>query len=246
MTTTPSTPAPKLDNLGVTLNSFPSSVDYTVGMPSDLGVMLNDRLGDCTCAAFFHAIQVWTFNCGNMVTYSDNDVKLLYEKADGYVDGDSSTDQGGNENHVLDYLLSQGATTSDGKVQKIAAFVQLNEQNHDHIKSAVYDCGVVYLGFSVPSYILPPDGDAPPVWDINPSWDKQYEGGHAVIIAGYDDNGVKVISWGKYYTMTWNFWDAFVDQAFAMTSPDWINAKGVNPLGLSLDQLDSLMQTFKN
>ena len=40
----------------------PPSIDWTKGMPANLGMMLNDTLGDCTCAAVYHAIQVWTYN----------------------------------------------------------------------------------------------------------------------------------------------------------------------------------------
>src|SRR5271154_6174887 len=72
---------------GKTLPVPPSSVDYTKGMPANLGVMLNDTLGDCTCAAFYHALQVWTFNVtkGKAIdTEPDIDVKKLYELACGY------------------------------------------------------------------------------------------------------------------------------------------------------------------
>jgi hypothetical protein len=39
----------------------PAAIDYTKGMPQNLGMMLNDTLGDCTCAAFYHALQAWSF-----------------------------------------------------------------------------------------------------------------------------------------------------------------------------------------
>ncbi len=76
-------------------------------MPVDLGEMLNSDLGDCTCAAFFHARQVWTFNAGGAeITEPDADVlELSYSEACGYVQGDDSTDQGGNEQAVLTYCL---------------------------------------------------------------------------------------------------------------------------------------------
>ena len=64
----------------------PPSVDYTSGMPGNLGVMRNDSLGDCTCAAYFHARQVWTFNAEqHMVTEPDSDVVKLYVLACGYI-----------------------------------------------------------------------------------------------------------------------------------------------------------------
>jgi hypothetical protein len=57
---------------GQTLAPPPAWVDYTKGMPAKLGMMLNDTLGDCTCAAVYHAIQVWTHNARKkMVTWPD-------------------------------------------------------------------------------------------------------------------------------------------------------------------------------
>ena len=72
---------------GKTLPPPPAQVDYTKGMPTNLGMMLNNTLGDCTCAAVYHAIQVWTFNATkgkSMETEPDSDVEKLYELACGY------------------------------------------------------------------------------------------------------------------------------------------------------------------
>src|SRR5271170_6620209 len=70
---------------GQTLPPPPPSVDYTTGMPPNLGMMMNDTLGDCTCAAYYHALQVWSFDAsGKIDTETDNDVEELYEKACGY------------------------------------------------------------------------------------------------------------------------------------------------------------------
>src|SRR5271155_2585228 len=79
----------------VPLPPLPESIDYSTGMPSDLGAMLNDELGDCTCAAVGHAIQIWTFNAdgaSEMITPPDSDIEQLYEVAGGYVPGNESTD----------------------------------------------------------------------------------------------------------------------------------------------------------
>ena len=37
---------------GKKLEPVVAAVDYTKGMPPELGMMKNDTLGDCTCAAF--------------------------------------------------------------------------------------------------------------------------------------------------------------------------------------------------
>ena len=61
---------------GQTPPTPPASIDYTKGMPANLGMMLNDTLGDCTCAAVYHAIQVWSFNALKKIdTEPDSDVE---------------------------------------------------------------------------------------------------------------------------------------------------------------------------
>jgi hypothetical protein len=230
--------------LGATLSPAPSAVDYSAGLPADLGMMLNDRLGDCTCAAFFHALQVWSYHTtGNVVTYPDANVEQLYQQADGYNPADPSTDRGGNEQNVLTFLMNEGAPIDNNQRHKLSAFVELDVKNSDHIKHAIHNCAVVYIGFTVPSYLM--NGEPPLVWEYDPNWNGQTDGGHAVIIVGYDEHGLKVISWGKTYTMSWIFWDKFVDEAYALADKEWVNIKGTTPAGLTIDQLEAAMGDLK-
>ena len=69
-------------------------------------------------------------------------------------------------------------------------------------------------------------------------------GGHAVIVAGYNAGGLRVISWGSYYTMTWSFWSRYVDEAYALADPDWFRATGIDPFGMSLPELESQMSAI--
>ena len=235
--------------LKVTAPPPPASVDYTQGMPSDLGIMLNDTLGDCTCAAFYHALQVWSFEAqgGQIDTEPDSDVKLLYEQACGYKPSQPGEGPGGNEQHVLKYLLSQGAPTGPNGAQrhKIAAFVEVDVTYTDNIKRSIADCGVCYIGFNVPAFLMPQNATPPDVWDVQPGADNTIIGGHAVILAGYDANGLRVISWGQYYTMTWAFFAKFVDEAYAIADQGWIQAKGTTLGGLTLQQLEQAMDALQ-
>jgi hypothetical protein len=115
----------------------------------------------------------------------------------------------------------------------------------DNIKRSIHDCGVAYIGFNVPQYIMPPGEEPLKVWDVNPKADNTIAGGHAVVLAGYDANGARVISWGEYYTMTWAFFEKFVDEAYAIADPEWISAKKTTPAGLTIRQLQQAMQALK-
>jgi hypothetical protein len=233
---------------GMALQPVKPAVDYTHGMPANLGMMLNDTLGDCTCAAYYHAVQVWTFNAlKNMVTEPDADVEALYEQACGYKPAQGGEGPGGNEQHVLTFILRKGAPWGAGQQRhQIDAFVEVDVQNTDNIKRTINDCGVAYIGFNVPQYIMPPNQNPLPVWDVDPNADNTIVGGHAVVLAGYNAAGARLISWGNYYTMTWAFFAKFVDEAYAIADPDWISTKKTTPGGLSLQQLEQAMKALKS
>jgi hypothetical protein len=225
------------------LPSIPDSVDYTKNMPANFGMMLNDRLGDCTCAAFYHARQIWTYNAGHKeVTEPDVDVLKLYEKVGGYKPGNPSTDNGAVEQDVLKYLLRHGAPTKSGKADKILAYFEIDPRNQDDIKRVIYECGIAYIGFEVPSNIMPEGAEPPEVWTVDPK--ATIDGGHAVILAGYDAEGVIVISWGQIYKMTWEFFATYVDEAYAIIDKAWINSTGKTPLGMTIQELESLVKSI--
>lgn len=41
-------------------------------------------------------------------------------------------------------------------------------------------------------------------------------------------------TWGALKSMSWQFYSAYMDEAFAVLSPDWFNAKGEAPSGFDL------------
>jgi len=232
---------------GQPVTAPPPAVDWTKGMPSNLGMMLNDTLGDCTCAAVYHAFQVWTFNAGGqMVTQPDSDVEELYIQACGYNPRAGGEGPGGNEQHVLTYLLNKGAPSGPKGAarQKISAFVEVDPRNVDDVKSTINDCGLAYIGFNVPQSVQPPGQPPPAVWDYVPS-QSNIIGGHAVVLAGYDSTGARVISWGQYYTMTWVFFAHFVDEVYAIADSSWVESKGTTPGGFTLSQLEAQMNALK-
>jgi hypothetical protein len=233
---------------GQTLPPPPPEVDYTKGMPKNLGMMLNDTLGDCTCAAVYHAFQVWSFNASkgkSIDTEPDSDVEKLYVLACGYNPRVGGEGPGGNEQHVLTYLLDKGAPTGpSGKtVNRILAFVEVDPRNTDDVKRTINDCGLAYIGFNVPQYIVPPNAPPPATWDVEHN-DTKIVGGHAVVLAGYTATGARVISWGQYYTMTWAFFHKYVDETYAIADNLWTDSGGKTPGGLTIAELEAQMKAL--
>jgi len=231
----------------------PPSVNYVKDMPQApkrFGMMLNDKLGDCTCAAFYHARQVWTFHSsGRTQTAPNADVELLYEEACGYNPKKGGEGPGGNEQHVLTYIHKKGAPIGkDGApVDKILGFVEVDPRVIDDVKRTIYNAGVAYIGFNVPANIMPSDGVPPQVWTVAPGRQK-IVGGHAVVLAGYDAKGAILISWGQLYKMTWQFFTTYVDEVYSISDAAWSRSafakkkKLMLPGGLSEAELRDQMR----
>jgi hypothetical protein len=218
-------------------------------MPADLGVMLNDKLLNCTCAAFYHALQVWSFNAGgrsaaDMLTASDTTVAQLYTSACGYDPRKPGEGPGGKGQHVLKYLLNHGAPIGQRRRNKILGYIEIDPRQVDDVKRAINDCGLVYVGFHVPDYLAPQNRPLPKVWDFVPS-KRRIIGGHAVVLPGYEEQTLDVISWGRFYKMTWSFFSKYVDEVYAIADPAWIAATGKTPGGLSLTELETQMQALR-
>ena len=203
-------------------------------------MMLNDSLGDCTCAAAGHLVQLWTADESTEVDLSDSTILEAYEGACGYNPNDPSTDQGGVETVVLDYWKKTGIGG-----HKLFAYLALEPGNISLIKASIFLFGGVYIGVGLP---LSAQSQSNPggCWSVAPggtntangavgSW-----GGHAIPVIGYNDNVLTVVTWGSIQYMTYNFWNLYCDEAYAPLSEDWApTAAGtVAPEGFDLEQLE--------
>lgn len=211
----------------------PIAVDLTVHANLDWGMMLNDKLGDCTCAAAGHLVQCWSSMVGKEATVGDDDVLKLYELACGYVPGDPSTDQGGVE---IDVLGTWRKTGIGGHV--ISAYVAVSPKSKSHVEAGAWLFGGLYIGLA-----LPLSSQTQEVWDVPKggakgkgrpgSW-----GGHAVCVVGYDAAGLTVVTWGRQKRMTWKFWSAYCEEAYAVLSPDFLTS-GKSPYGFDVVALQA-------
>ena len=225
---------------------MPAPVNWSTNMDPDLGMMLNDQLGCCTISAVYHLIQLWScIITGKMLTESDSMVLRAYELVDGYRPSDPRTDQGGIMQHVMRYWMNHGMPMDAGGANRALAVIEIDPQNDIDIANAIVSCGAVNIGFNVPEYLMPDNGDPPPaIWDVNPTANNTIVGGHDVIAPGFNvASDLNIISWGsRAYRMTHAFRDKFVTEVYAIGNPTWINTMGTTPGGLTMTQLQDQMR----
>ena len=216
------------------LNPPPPSVDYGKAVPN-WPMFGNDSLGDCTIAAAGHMIEVWTANTGVEKTLAESAIEGAYNHFSG-----GNPDAGANMLDVLNYWRKTGI----GK-DKIHAFAQIEPKNNLQTQDSIYLFGNCYIGVSLPNFavvpghfldtpwIVPPSG---PVGDAAPNPNN----GHCIPAVAYDPRNIWVVTWGALKSMSWQFYNTYAEEAYAVLSLDWINKKRKTaPPGFNLAALES-------
>lgn len=226
----------------------PESLDYTKGLPPNLGDMLNNTEGDCAEAAYGHFIQVDSFLAtGTMLTLPDTSIQAL-----AVTQGLDPNNPAAFQGTVLQSLLSllmQGVTLPDGSVQKLFGFCEIDPRNDADLNLATCQCGALYVGSNIPAYLE--NYFAPgSTWDVQPSGDQTSAGGHCWLSAKYAPVAGRfrrgAISWGSYaYEVTPAFWDANVDECYALLSPKAITRNGGTFAGLTVTQWEAQMNAIR-
>ncbi|HKW18571.1 MAG TPA: hypothetical protein VJO35_13775 [Terriglobales bacterium] len=212
----------------------PAAVDY--GAPVKQWPMMgNDNYGDCTCAAAGHMIEEWTANTGGAEILPDAAILRAY---DHFSHGDPEA--GANMLDVLNYWRKTGIGGD-----KIFSFAQLEPQNDLQLKDAISIFGNCYIGLELPDFAVAPGTDflknpwsvpaGGPVGNAAPNPNN----GHCVPAVAYDSRYIYVVTWGAIKTMSWQFYHAYADEAFAVLSTDWIDKKlGKTPSGFDMAGLE--------
>lgn len=200
----------------------------------------NDKLGDCTCAAVGHQEQVWTSWKTPYYLPTTAEVDNLYwetgDPASTTGTAGGPTDTGRVETDILNFWRTKGFGLQQ---HKIAAYAQANVKNATQVKQSVWLFGGLYIGLA-----LPLSAQGQNYWTVtNSGADSQPGswGGHAVIITAYTSTYLVAITWGMRMKMSWGFWNKYVDEAYAILSPEWADGTGNLPdaTGFKWNQLQT-------
>jgi hypothetical protein len=189
----------------------------------------NDRLGDSALAAAAHMVEAWTAAAaGKPEIVAEAAVVDAFEQVK--VADPTTGEEGAYELDVLKLWRTAGL---DG--HKIGAFAAVPVHDHRLVRTAASLFGGLYVGIA-----LPLTAQEQQVWD----WTKSLSGeaapgswgGHAVDVVGYGPDGLAVVTWGRARSMTWAFWDRYVDEAYCVISQELVEG-GEGPAGFDLHAL---------
>lgn len=149
-------------------------------------MLLNDRLGDCTIAAYLKLVMILCAITGRPIPkFTDADALHLYEQWDGYIAGRQSTDLGGDPREVL----KMGQTEGIGGI-RLGTFASIPAGSLPAIRAALRAHGALYSAL-----YLPDDYDRIGFrWVVQPHDPPDPNEGHAVVV---------VMFAGKFFALTW-------------------------------------------
>jgi hypothetical protein len=218
------------------LPPIPATVDYTQ-IGESWGMLGNDTVGDCTCAAAGHAEQIGVaYGEKQPAAVTVTEVLAAYSAITGYVPGEASTDRGANMLDVLKYWQKTGIAG-----QKCGPYVAFDPAKQDHWQVAVYLFGFAYIGVTLPDSVV---SALPNVVDwTDTTAAANQSNGHCVITPAYvTADGVTIVTWGQTIKASWAFLAKYCDEAYAVLLPSW--GQG-DPPGLDMATLQADLAVVK-
>jgi hypothetical protein len=208
---------------------------------ADWPVFGNDRVGDCTCASLCgHRVLAQERSARqNETPVTTDDVLRVY----GVITGWPQQDPGAYLIDVLREVRSNGfGMERDGTRHTIGAYADVAPLRHDHVKVGAHLFGGLYLGVGLPSSASDEINQGR-AWEATA--DPAYSwGGHAVWLVGYDAHSVTVVTWGQEQKASWEWWDKYVDEAWAVISEDFLTKRERTPQGLDVAALEEALEAL--
>jgi hypothetical protein len=204
--------------------SFDMDNHLNVNIP--LNMLGNDKWGDCVIVGRANwTLRAEAFEQQKVLNITTQECLDEYWKEEGWSApkkkkciiqwGMTPTNPPDNGLNMLDSLKEwrkDGWTTSEN-TYTIHAFAAINIKNHEELCYATYLLNGGYIGFQVPSSAIT-QFNFGQTWTVVPG--SSIEGGHCVYIVGFNQTGPVCVTWAKKQQMTWEFFDKYCDEAYAI------------------------------
>ena len=199
----------------------------------------NDRYPCCASAAAGHMVHHWTEVNEEVVLLTEQPILQAHEALTG-----GAPQNGVSMLEALKYWRKKGIGD-----HSIHSFLEVRATDREDVKRAVHLFGAAYLGLDLPNFAyptpLPADLSSIPAipWEIPAAASPEDcqprpEKGHCVAAIGYDEKAVSVVTWGTLKTMTWEFFERYTVESFAVLSHDWVGEAKLSPTGFALRALE--------
>jgi hypothetical protein len=240
--------APKHNSKGLLLNKYlaasippaPEKVYREYKVPASLwGMLGNDTLGDCTCAAIAHYLMLVTAHTGAMLVPTVEDVVTVYSAVSGYDPATGANDNGAAITDVLEYWRTTGIAG-----HKILAWAALDQTNLAELRQAIWLFGGIDIGVQLPNVAVNQFNAGQP-WEVVTD-DGGLDGGHSVPNFGYGSEGTNCITWAQRQGMSWDWFQKYCDEAYTVITPEWFQqATQKTPSGFDLAALQADLLALK-
>lgn len=228
----------KLDSRTLQFSSYAADIELPEAVDRwsrlrNLSALGNDVYGNCTCAAAAHMVESWTVYAERgQLTIPEKEVLDAYFSISPY-------DQGAYLLDALNMWRKRGIGPD-----KIESFVEIDRKSLTQAKMAIYMFGGIYVGMYLPDSIAASRGPWTEVIGA-PSLKR----GHAVNIIGYNDKTrmFMVCTWGKIWSMSYDWYLAYTDEAYAVLNDISIDeATGKAPNGFDWERLSSDLKKIRS
>lgn len=192
----------------------------------------NDQYGDCVWAMIGHMIEAWTqYAGGTAVEVTTEQLLAAYSAVTGFNPNDPATDQGTNIADALEYWRVTGVAG-----HKILAYAKVDHTNPAEVEAAINLFGSLAVGVNLPASAMD-QFNAGQEWTVVQG--SPNDGGHAIHAGAYDTaaKDARVTTWGNVQPLDDPWWNAFVEECWAVITPEWVAATGLTPSGLDLQGL---------
>jgi hypothetical protein len=201
----------------------------------------NDRLSDCGEAMGLKGIEAFHLDAHTPVPpFTEADAERLYEEVGGYVPGDPATDNGTDNQVLVEWWQSHGVTcAADKSTHKIVATVEVDPKDVALNQRAIWEFVVLFRAVG-----LPVTAQGQRAWDVaDPSLQGPAAlgswGYHDVPYLSYDGSRYRVETWGSNLLATYAFDAAYAVGGFVVVTEEQLDKKGMSPAGFDWTKLNA-------
>ncbi len=187
---------------------IPDAYDFDAGKSVPTPMFLNDQYGCCVMAGRAHQTLRFELTEQNqIIAVQDGDVLREY-----------MSETGGQDSGlvVLDSLKEwqQNGWQAAAHRYNIHSFLAVNPQDQHEVMAAIYLMSGTGIGVQLPQSAMDQFQAGEP-WTVQPD-DGGIIGGHYVYLPAYNSTGPICVTWGQRQQMTWEWFAAYCDEAFAI------------------------------